>query len=75
MAWGSAGSGGGSLSTKLSKNRTGEGIEDAAEGFLPCVLLEKVTSQQGDSVEGMGTHPVLTVAGKQGKNLTIGPFK
>lgn len=76
MVWRSAGSGGGSLPpTKLCKNRTGEGIEDATEGFPPCVLLEKVTSQQGDSDGGMGTHPALTVAGKQGKNLTIGPFK
>lgn len=71
MAWGSAGSGGGSLPTKLCKNRTGERIE-VTGGFPPCVLLEKVTSLQE---EVMGIHPTLTVADKQGKNLTIGPLK
>lgn len=74
MAWGSAGSGGGRLPTKLCKNRTGEGIE-VTEGFPPCVLLEKVTSLQEDSEEVMGIHPTLTVGDKQCKNLTIGPVK
>lgn len=68
---GSAESGGGSL----PKNRTGEGIEEVTEGFPPCVLLEKITSLQEDSEEVMGIHLTLTVAYKQGKNLTIGPFK
>lgn len=75
MAWGSAGSGGGSLPTKLCKNRTGEGNEEVTGGFPPCVLLEKVTSLQEDSEEAMGIHPTLTIADKHGKNLTIGPLK
>lgn len=71
MAWGSAGSGGGGLPTKLCKNRTGEGIEEVTEGFPPCVLLEKVTSLQEDS----GSNGHSPNPGSRCKNLTIGPFK
>lgn len=46
MAWGSAGSGGGGLPTKLCKKRTVEGDEVTKE-HLP-VVSKKVTSGEGD---------------------------
>lgn len=78
MAWGSAGSGGGALPTKLCKKRTVEGDEEVAKGLPFHGLSGKVTNGERDFEELIGRCSPgperEQVTGGEG-NFTTRPFK
>lgn len=78
MAWGSAGSGGGALPTKLCKKRTVEGDEEVAKGLPFHGLSGKVTNGERDFEELIGRRSPgperEQVTGGEG-NFTTRPFK